>query len=193
MKKSKFTDFEQFKKNELLFQNNKYGKRGLASEAHKTSIDVFYQKFLTPKHLKCGNDRGLLFNKAVDELLKYNIKDKRILDYCCGRGDLGIFLAQKGANVCGFDFLEKAIEIAKFKAEINKLNVKFEKMDAENLLYANDYFDLIIGFEALHHVILYPKVVSELKRIVREGGKIIFAEPWGGAIQFFKFGVLRPA
>ena len=98
------------------------------------------------------------YSLAVQELLKYGIKGRRILDYCCGRGELGVYLAMKGATVYGFDFSEKAIELANFKAKVNDVRVGFEVMDAEQLLYPDGYFDFVIGFDALHHVIVQPRV-----------------------------------
>jgi 2-polyprenyl-3-methyl-5-hydroxy-6-metoxy-1,4-benzoquinol methylase len=178
--------YAKLKRNELNFQNTRYGKSSLQEEIHKTSIEECECSYLTPIHVGGRNHRGLLYSRAVQELLRHDIQGRRVLDYCCGSGRLAVYLAMKGATVYGFDFSEKAIELAKFKAKVNNVQIAFEVMDAEHLLYPDNYFDFVIGFEALHHVIVHPRVPSELARIVRQGGKVIFAENWGGNNPLFQ-------
>jgi len=183
-----YSRFETMKKNEINFQNIKYGKTLLDEEKHKTTPEKFEQEFLTPKE-NGGTIRGNLFGRAIEKLLTEDIKGKRILDCCCGRGDLALYLSQIGMEVYGFDISEKAIEVARYKASSNKQDIKFDVMDAENLEYTDNFFDYIIGFEALHHIILYKNVPAELQRVLRENGKIIFAENWGYdniILQFFR-------
>jgi ubiquinone/menaquinone biosynthesis C-methylase UbiE len=170
----------ELKANEHTFQNAKYAKTSLQEEQHKTSLEDFERLFLTPIHLGGSHSLGLLFSRALGELFKNELRGRRVLDYCCGRGDLAVYLAKKGATVYGFDFSEKAIQIARLKARVNNVPVTFEVMDAEHLLYPDEYFDFAIGFEALHHVALHPQVPSELARVLRPGGEGIFAENWGG-------------
>lgn len=178
-------DSSELKKNELDFQNRKYAKSPTEKAAQETSVNELESRLLTPIH-QGGHPRGLLFKRTVQRLMEHDVRGKRILDYCCGRGDLGIYLAMKDALVSGFDFSEKAIEIARRRAAINHVEVDFQLMDAEELSYPADHFDYIIGFEALHHVILHPRVPSELARVVREKGKVFFAENWGGNNPFFQ-------
>ena len=180
-------NYDKLKRNELIFQDAKYAKSSLREEVHKTSIEECERSYLTPIHVGGRNHRGLLYSLAVQEFLKHGIQGQRVLDYCCGSGRLAVYLAMKGATVYGFDFSEQAIELAKFKAKVNNVQVAFEVMDAEQLLYPDNYFDFVIGFEALHHVIVHPRVPSELARIVRQGGEVIFAENWGGSNPLFQF------
>jgi ubiquinone/menaquinone biosynthesis C-methylase UbiE len=59
------------------------------------------------------------------------------------------------------------------------LNVHFDVMDAEQLQYSDGFFDYIIGFEALHHVLIHPNVPKEIARVIKKTGKIVFAENYG--------------
>src|SRR5262245_36862158 len=164
-------DYTELKKNELAFQNEKHSKSSLQRETRKTTVEEFERRFLTPIHLG-GDSRGLLCGLALQELLRHDIRGKRILDYCCGNGYLGVFLAMKGASVYGFDLSDKAIEWARSKAQANNVEVDFAAMDAEELRYPDGFFDFVIGWEALHHVILYPKAPLEMARVTKSGGKI---------------------
>ncbi len=49
-------------------------------------------------------------------------------------------------------------------------------MDAENLEYPDQCFDLAIGFGVLHHVMKYPRSASELERVLKPGGRAVFHE-----------------
>jgi 2-polyprenyl-3-methyl-5-hydroxy-6-metoxy-1,4-benzoquinol methylase len=173
-------DSNLLKQNEYSFQNRKYAKTPLEIQKHITSKASFEQRFLTPKH-KGGHERGHLFTRAIDEIVSENLSGKRILDYCCGRGDLAVYLCMENpsADIYGFDFSDAAIKIARLKSQVNKLNGHFDVMDAENLNYADGFFDYIIGFEALHHVVIHPNVPKEIARVVKKNGKIVFAENYG--------------
>ncbi|TKK67397.1 class I SAM-dependent methyltransferase [Ilyomonas limi] len=175
------------KENEILFQNNKYGNTVLNEAAHRTDKALFEARFLTAKE-KGGNSRGVLFNQAVSKLLKNDIRGKKVLDYCCGRGDLAVYLSQFGAEIYGFDISKNAIEVANFKAAVNNQKIDFKVMDAEKLSYPDSFFDYVIGFEALHHVILYQNVPAEINRILKKDGKAIFAENWGHDNIFYQIG-----
>ena len=172
-------DYNLLKKTEHAFQNKQYGKTTLVEAKHKTSVSSYTKKVLTPIHLG-GQHRGEMFRRAVNKLLAHDIEGKHILDYCCGKGDLAVYLAMQGAKVYAFDVSEEAIKVARYKAKVNNLSIDFQVMDAENLQYADNTFEYVIGLEALHHVIIYPKVPRELARIICKDGMIFFAEPWGG-------------
>jgi ubiquinone/menaquinone biosynthesis C-methylase UbiE len=173
-------DYTRLKENEYLFQNKKYALTPLDVATHITSQATFERNYLTPKH-EGGQERGYLFGQAIAEIVSKNLSGKRILDYCCGRGDLAIYLCMKDtrAEIYGFDFSDAAIKVASLKNQANNLNVHFDVMDAENLQYSDDFFDYIIGFEALHHVLIHPNVPREIARIIKKDGKIVFAENYG--------------
>lgn len=105
-----------------------------------------------------------------------NVRGLRVLDYGCGYGGLGIYLSLSGALVWGFDLSRTAIETANNAAQRYGLPAQFEQMDAEDLRYAHDCFDLVIGFGVLHHVIKYPRAGSELLRVLKPRGRAVFHE-----------------
>lgn len=105
-----------------------------------------------------------------------DVRGLNVLDYGCGSGQLGIYLALQGARVCGFDLSPKGVEIANWAARKYNLDCEFRPMDAEQLDYADNSFDLVIGFGVLHHVVKYPRSAMQLARITRPGGRAVFHE-----------------
>jgi 2-polyprenyl-3-methyl-5-hydroxy-6-metoxy-1,4-benzoquinol methylase len=104
------------------------------------------------------------------------VRGLHVLDYGCGSGRLGIYLGLCGAQVWGFDLSRPAIETANRNAQRYGLPTQFEQMDAEELAFPDDSFDLVIGFGVLHHVIKYPRAGSHLFRIMKPGARAVFHE-----------------
>jgi 2-polyprenyl-3-methyl-5-hydroxy-6-metoxy-1,4-benzoquinol methylase len=105
-----------------------------------------------------------------------DVRGKRVLDYACGFGMLGMYLSSSGAEVCGFDLSSAAVEVAKEAALKYGLSAKFEQMDATEPTYPDEYFDLAVGFGVIHHVVKYPGVAGQLLRVLKAGGKAAFHE-----------------
>jgi len=112
--------------------------------------------------------------EALKELA--NIQGMNVLDYGCGSGRLGIYLTLRGANVWAFDLSAEGIKVAQDAARQYGVLAKFEQMDAEDLRYPDDFFDLVIGFGVLHHVIKYAGAASHLRRVLKPGGRAVFIE-----------------
>jgi len=109
-----------------------------------------------------------------------SVKGKKVLDYGCGSGWLGVYLAKQGAQVEGFDISGKLIEVASLRAEVNGVShaCRFRKMTAEDLEYPAQNFDLVVGVSILHHVEL-GRATYNLQRVMKNGALAIFIEPLG--------------
>jgi len=55
------------------------------------------------------------------------------------------------------------------------LEVKAARADAESLPFADASFDLVLGHAVLHHLPDLPRAFTELHRVLRPGGRIVFA------------------
>ena len=52
----------------------------------------------------------------------------------------------------------------------------FRKMDAHDLEFEDGSFDMVFGTAILHHL-EFARAMSEIHRVLRKGGKIVFVEP----------------
>jgi ubiquinone/menaquinone biosynthesis C-methylase UbiE len=109
-----------------------------------------------------------------------SVKGKKVLDYGCGSGWLGVYLAKQGAQVEGFDVSGRLVEVASLRAEVNGVSHAciFRKMIAEDLEYPDQSFDLVVGISILHHVEL-GRATYHLQRVMKNGALAIFIEPLG--------------
>jgi SAM-dependent methyltransferase len=103
-----------------------------------------------------------------------------VLEYGCGAGSAAYDLAHNGARVVGIDISPVAIEQAAERAEQAGVadRCEFRVMNAEQLDFPDDSFDLVCGSAILHHLDLehaYP----EIARTMRPGGHGVFIEPLG--------------
>jgi ubiquinone/menaquinone biosynthesis C-methylase UbiE len=113
-----------------------------------------------------------------DSLLFKNIAGSVALDYCCGNGEVAVEMARRGARkVIGIDISEVAIRNARELAKTESVGdiCEFCIMDAENTEFADDTFDIIHEYGALHHLEL-KTAFGELARVLKPGGKLVCTE-----------------
>jgi 2-polyprenyl-3-methyl-5-hydroxy-6-metoxy-1,4-benzoquinol methylase len=109
-----------------------------------------------------------------------DLTGKHVLEYGCGEGWITRDLTQLGARVSAFDVSPQAIENTKrVLASAGTLEqCSLEVMPAEKLIYADETFDVAVGFAIIHHLDL-KQSLAELHRVLRPGGVAYFAEPLG--------------
>ena len=112
------------------------------------------------------------------DFLKSKSTCKKTLEYGCGPGSSAFFLANNGATVTGIDISEHAISTATEAAKKEGLKVDFKVMNAENLKFDKDSYQLACGSGIIHHLDI-QKAYSELARVLTPDGAAIFLEPLG--------------
>jgi 2-polyprenyl-3-methyl-5-hydroxy-6-metoxy-1,4-benzoquinol methylase len=107
-----------------------------------------------------------------------DIKGKKVCDFCCGHGEMSVYLAKCGAYVDAFDISETGVECTKRLAHANEVEsaVTVKPRSAHKTEYPSEYFDAVLAAGALHHLHL-PYALEEIKRILKPGGKFVFLEP----------------
>jgi demethylmenaquinone methyltransferase/2-methoxy-6-polyprenyl-1,4-benzoquinol methylase len=117
----------------------------------------------------------------------------RVLDSCCGTGDLAIACLRAGGRVTGLDFSERMLERASRKSD----RVEWVEGDALALPFADGSFDAAtVGF-GVRNLEDLGKGLHELRRVLRPGGRLAILEittPHGLLRPFYKlwFDVLVP-
>jgi len=134
-----------------------------------------YSYFTSNKKFYSITEKSVSF---INDFLIANGRGKRVLDYCSGNGKTAIFLAQNGIKeAVGIDISPISVENAKKESfEKGLVNAKFFVMDAENMDFEDNYFDLIICRGVLHHLDV-KKAFPELARVLKPDGAVIAAEP----------------
>ncbi len=117
----------------------------------------------------------------------------RVLDACCGTGDLAVEAERRGGRVVGLDFSPRMLERAQHKSG----TIEWVQGDALALPFADEEFDAAtVGF-GVRNLADLEGGLRELARVLRPGGKAAVLEitrPRGILRPFFRlwFDVLVP-
>jgi SAM-dependent methyltransferase len=111
-----------------------------------------------------------------------------VLDVACGTGNLSFPAAKAGAQVIGIDIAPNLLETARARARAEGLEGRFDEGDAEQLPYEDSAFDTVMTMFGAMFAPRPEKVVAELTRVSRPGGRIAMANwtPAGFVGQMFK-------
>ena len=131
-------------------------------------IDVFYF------NKKSSNPRYEMLDFIPDEKLK-------VLEICIGTGTNSIIISEnrQNAEIVGIDLSENMLSIAKEKIDKKGIsNVKTILMDATNMKFDTNSFDVILISLVIHEVDnkIRNKIIKEAKRVLKNKGKIIIIE-----------------
>jgi len=119
--------------------------------------------------------------------ISQDVKGDIVLDVAAGTGLVALKVAERASKVYGMDISEPMIEEAKKKAkEMGIKNVEFSVNDAYALPFDNDMFDTVICNNALHNMKKPQKALSEIRRVLKQGGPLIAAIVGIGESRKFK-------
>lgn len=114
--------------------------------------------------------------------------EARVLDLCCGTGDLAFSLVRNArAQLMGADFSHTMLMRAKEKAQsVNgKAPVPFLEADALRLPFADFSFDLVTMAFGFRNLANYEAGLREIRRVLKPGGTVgilEFTEPAPGIL-----------
>lgn len=120
-------------------------------------------------------------NNYIFDFLKKDkaIKSKKVLDFGCGYGDVCFKISPLVSEVVGLDIVPNMITKAnKYKIDNNFINTNF-KLIENRAPYPDEYFDYILLPDVIEHFVPEDRdfYVNELKRILKNNGKIIVITP----------------
>jgi demethylmenaquinone methyltransferase / 2-methoxy-6-polyprenyl-1,4-benzoquinol methylase len=112
-------------------------------------------------------------------------KGDRVLDACCGTGDLALAARSRGADVVGLDFSEAMLDRARAKSS----EIEWVRGDMLALPFDDASFDAVtVGF-GVRNVDDLKAGLGELRRVLRPGGRVGILEitrPRGALAPFYR-------
>ena len=99
-----------------------------------------------------------------------------VLELGCGIGAVSAFLSETyNLNVCGTDYDSQQIQIARQRHPENDRLI-FRVEDATRLSFQDSSFDLVVSQNVFHHLSKWQTAVSEVARILRPGGFLMWLD-----------------
>lgn len=101
----------------------------------------------------------------------------RALELGSGTGFFLLNLMQAGVMDDGYvtDLSPGMVEVARRNAAGLGFDVEGRVADAESIPYDDDSFDLVVGHAVLHHIPDVEQALREVLRVLRPGGRFVFA------------------
>lgn len=125
-----------------------------------------------------GKNGLVLIPRCVEasKVIAEYVKDGVLLDLACGDGAYTLPCAQLGVNIIAGDISNKMMTLMQKRAEKNSVsleNVVLCRMNALEIPLKDESVDCVIANSMLHLISRPEKVVNEIFRVLKKGGKFI--------------------
>lgn len=108
------------------------------------------------------------YQKLAEHFSHYLTGKMRVLELACGTGQLTFLLADKVKCWEATDFSEQMICEAKKRSR--NPGIRFQTMDATNIIFEDDAFDAVVIANALHIMPDPDRALKEVHRVLKPGG-----------------------
>ena len=128
--------------------------------------------FGTVRKNELENEMGQRWLREIEKFLPEG-RSLNILDVGTGTGFFAVLLAQQGHRVEGIDLTPAMLEEARILAKQRNLEITFREMDAQNLDYPEDSFDVVISRNLTWTLPDPERAYSEWFRVLKPGGALM--------------------
>jgi ubiquinone/menaquinone biosynthesis C-methylase UbiE len=114
-----------------------------------------------------------LYDRVVNGV---DLEARDVLEISCGRGGGARYIKQyyRPSRMCGLDRSNLAVSFC--KRQHSDVGLRFTCGDAQNLPFADGSFDAVVNVEASHDYPQFERFLSEVKRVLRDGGHFLYAD-----------------
>ena len=128
--------------------------------------------FGTVRKNELENEMGQRWLREIERFLPEG-GSLDILDVGTGTGFFAVLLAQQGHRVEGIDLTPAMLEEARTLAKQRNLDITFREMDAQNLAYPDDTFDVVISRNLTWTLPDPERAYASWFRVLKPGGVLL--------------------
>ncbi|MDN3595046.1 class I SAM-dependent methyltransferase [Zunongwangia endophytica] len=149
-------------------------------EINQTERDYWNQNKLDRTKIKKLRRHAFFYSykrerKIINKLL-LEFDDKDVLEIGSYTWAAWFDKSTKPKSLTCINISEQELENGKKHASSRDFPINHYLMDANDLSFADESFDIVFGGAILHHLDI-EKSISHIHRVLKPGGKIIFLEP----------------
>jgi demethylmenaquinone methyltransferase / 2-methoxy-6-polyprenyl-1,4-benzoquinol methylase len=158
--------------------------RDSAARAVREMFTAIAPRYDLLNHLLSANVDKLWWRRTARSFAKILARpDARVLDLCCGTGDMAFALGRQGpqSRITGADFSHTMLVLASKKTS-EPHTIKWIEADALQLPFPDQSFDLVTSAFGFRNLADYDAGLREILRVLRpegECGILEFSEPQG--------------
>jgi len=130
-----------------------------------------------------GNEyRKRFISRRAETMAKLAGLDSKstVLEVGCGTGIYTVHWIKSSGRMCGLDISRGML--VRLREKINKIDSEdpfVVEGDSEHLPFHNRRFDAVMSVNAVEHLDNVPAALREMRRVCRDGGKIVVSVPNG--------------
>lgn len=110
----------------------------------------------------------------LKELDKIDFKNKRVLEIGLGQGADSMQIIKRGAIYYGIDLTEESVKRLTERFRLFELPYQeVVKANAQQIPYADNFFDIVYSHGVIHHSPEIEKIVSEIYRVLKPGSQAV--------------------
>jgi SAM-dependent methyltransferase len=106
-----------------------------------------------------------------------DVTGKYLLDLGCGAGENSVYFSRLGARCVASDYSPGMVEVALKLAERNGVPVEGRVVNAMQIDFPDNTFDIVYASNLLHHIPDPEITIREIHRVLKPGGKMCFWDP----------------
>ena len=169
-----------------------------AARAVQQMFDEIAPRYDLANHLLSMNVDRIWWSRAARSFIEILRRpDARVLDLCCGTGDMATALRRRMLSsgvLFGADFSHEMLRRGRHK--FAEHNIAAVEADALQLPFRSNQFDLVTSAFGFRNLANYDHGLREIHRVLRDGGEfgiLDFNEPdgtWGKIYGFYFRNVL---
>jgi ubiquinone/menaquinone biosynthesis C-methylase UbiE len=175
-------------------------------DSDKKAVEEFWDKASCGEDLYLRNQqrdgyveharRRYELEPIIEEFAEFeSAAGKKVLEIGVGLGADHQRFAQAGARLTGIDLTARAVEHTRRRLALFGLDSTLSAGDAENLAFPSGEFDRVYSWGVLHHSPNTPKAISEVHRVLRQGGvaSVMIYHKWSlvGYMLWIRYALLR--
>lgn len=158
--------------------------RDSAARAVREMFTAIAPRYDLLNHLLSANVDKLWWRRTARRFAEILARpDARVLDLCCGTGDMAFALRRQApqAEITGADFSHSMLVLAS-KKNSREGSIRWIEADALRLPFSDQSFDLVTSAFGFRNLADYGAGLREIFRVLRPGGEcgiLEFSEPKG--------------